>query len=114
MKRLADMHEKLGIFTCFYRLDLFKLPFARTSVCFAFSLSKLVFLIRGGSNFISLLIWVTWFVADCPGRQSEEAGKAEACAGCPNQQICSTAPKGPDPGNQIIHALVLQNFETIL
>eukprot|EP01132_Coremiostelium_polycephalum_P001128 gene1128-1433_t len=33
----------------------------------------------------------------CPGTQSESAGKSEACAGCPNQQICSTAPKGPDP-----------------
>uniref|UniRef100_A0A0E0K209 Cytosolic Fe-S cluster assembly factor NBP35 n=1 Tax=Oryza punctata TaxID=4537 RepID=A0A0E0K209_ORYPU len=33
----------------------------------------------------------------CPGTQSEEAGKADACAGCPNQQICATAPKGPDP-----------------
>ncbi|RRT74762.1 hypothetical protein B296_00003712 [Ensete ventricosum] len=34
----------------------------------------------------------------CPGPQSEEAGKADACAGCPNQQVCTTAPKGPDPG----------------
>eukprot|EP00245_Coleochaete_scutata_P006053 TRINITY_DN20166_c0_g1_i1.p1 TRINITY_DN20166_c0_g1~~TRINITY_DN20166_c0_g1_i1.p1 ORF type:complete len:369 (+),score=91.10 TRINITY_DN20166_c0_g1_i1:120-1109(+) len=25
------------------------------------------------------------------------AGKAAACEGCPNQQICATAPKGPDP-----------------
>ncbi|XP_010930049.2 cytosolic Fe-S cluster assembly factor NBP35 [Elaeis guineensis] len=33
----------------------------------------------------------------CPGPQSESAGKADACAGCPNQQICATAPKGPDP-----------------
>ncbi|CAL9768482.1 unnamed protein product [Musa acuminata subsp. burmannicoides] len=33
----------------------------------------------------------------CPGPQSEEAGKADACAGCPNQQICATAPTGPDP-----------------
>ncbi|CAM0945383.1 unnamed protein product [Alopecurus aequalis] len=35
--------------------------------------------------------------AHCPGTQSEEAGKADSCAGCPNQQICATAPKGPDP-----------------
>lgn len=34
---------------------------------------------------------------DCPGTSSEAAGKAAACAGCPNQQICATAPKGPDP-----------------
>lgn len=35
--------------------------------------------------------------AHCPGTGAEEAGKAAACAGCPNQQICATAPKGPDP-----------------
>lgn len=37
-------------------------------------------------------------VPDCPGTESEHAGKASACAGCPNQNICSAAPKGPDPG----------------
>lgn len=36
---------------------------------------------------------------DCPGTQSEAAGKASACEGCPNQKICASAPKGPDPGN---------------
>ncbi|XP_010549924.1 PREDICTED: cytosolic Fe-S cluster assembly factor NBP35-like isoform X2 [Tarenaya hassleriana] len=34
----------------------------------------------------------------CPGPQSETAGKSDACQGCPNQQECATAPKGPDPG----------------
>jgi len=34
---------------------------------------------------------------NCPGTQSDEAGKTAACAGCPNQQVCSSAPKGPDP-----------------
>ncbi|KAL0694492.1 hypothetical protein Bca4012_061672 [Brassica carinata] len=31
--------------------------------------------------------------------QAETAGKSEACAGCPNQEVCATgtAPKGPDP-----------------
>ncbi|KAJ1909970.1 cytosolic Fe-S cluster assembly factor nbp35, partial [Tieghemiomyces parasiticus] len=33
----------------------------------------------------------------CPGTGSEDAGKANACAGCPNQSICATGPKGPDP-----------------
>lgn len=33
----------------------------------------------------------------CPGPQSESAGKSDACEGCPNQQVCATAPKGPDP-----------------
>ncbi|XP_013387008.1 cytosolic Fe-S cluster assembly factor nubp1-A [Lingula anatina] len=34
----------------------------------------------------------------CPGTQSEEAGKSSACAGCPNQIICASgAAKEPDP-----------------
>ncbi|CEJ05263.1 Putative Cytosolic Fe-S cluster assembly factor NBP35 [Rhizopus microsporus] len=38
----------------------------------------------------------------CPGPESDTAGKADACAGCPNQQICATAPKGPDPDIPVI------------
>ena len=39
----------------------------------------------------------------CPGTQSTEAGKASACQGCPNQQICeSSVPKGPDPDVEVI------------
>ena len=38
----------------------------------------------------------------CPGPESETAGKADSCAGCPNQQICASAPKGPDPDIPII------------
>jgi len=34
---------------------------------------------------------------NCPGTSSEKAGKAAPCEGCPNQQICASAPKGPDP-----------------
>ncbi|GAA5905811.1 hypothetical protein JCM6882_000466 [Rhodosporidiobolus microsporus] len=33
----------------------------------------------------------------CPGTESEIAGTADGCAGCPNQDACATAPKGPDP-----------------
>ncbi|EMC91788.1 hypothetical protein BAUCODRAFT_304747 [Baudoinia panamericana UAMH 10762] len=33
----------------------------------------------------------------CPGPESNDAGKSDACAGCPNQAICASAPKGPDP-----------------
>ncbi|CAA6659665.1 unnamed protein product [Spirodela intermedia] len=33
----------------------------------------------------------------CPGTRSEAAGKSDACKGCPNQEVCATAPKGPDP-----------------
>jgi len=35
--------------------------------------------------------------AACPGTESDSAGKASACAGCPNQQICASGVKGPDP-----------------
>ncbi|KAF2403266.1 protein NBP35 [Trichodelitschia bisporula] len=38
----------------------------------------------------------------CPGPESEQAGKGDACDGCPNQQICASAPKGPDPDIPII------------
>ena len=45
----------------------------------------------------TLKAWVDRALADCPGASSDEAGKASACAGCPNQAACATAPKGPDP-----------------
>ncbi|XP_014368607.2 cytosolic Fe-S cluster assembly factor NUBP1 homolog [Papilio machaon] len=39
----------------------------------------------------------------CPGTQSEDAGKASACAGCPNQNICASGvPAGPDPAIELI------------
>jgi Mrp family chromosome partitioning ATPase len=41
-------------------------------------------------------------LADCPGIGSAEAGKDDACAGCPNQAACASAPKGPDPDQQLI------------
>ncbi|KAF9914388.1 cytosolic Fe-S cluster assembly factor nbp35 [Lobosporangium transversale] len=39
----------------------------------------------------------------CPGTESEQAGKASACEGCPNQNACATAPKGPDPDLPLIN-----------
>eukprot|EP00041_Stephanoeca_diplocostata_P017945 m.371658 g.371658 ORF g.371658 m.371658 type:complete len:385 (-) comp20868_c0_seq6:4610-5764(-) len=34
----------------------------------------------------------------CPGTDSDQAGKAASCQGCPNQAICASAkPQGPDP-----------------
>ncbi|KAI8361280.1 P-loop containing nucleoside triphosphate hydrolase protein [Mortierella sp. GBAus27b] len=39
----------------------------------------------------------------CPGTDSEQAGKASACEGCPNQNACATAPKGPDPDLPLIN-----------
>ncbi|WFD29903.1 cytosolic Fe-S cluster assembly factor nbp35 [Malassezia sp. CBS 17886] len=38
----------------------------------------------------------------CPGTESEQAGHADACEGCPNQGECKTAPKGPDPDLPVI------------
>eukprot|EP01104_Vermistella_antarctica_P009128 TRINITY_DN2325_c2_g2_i1.p1 TRINITY_DN2325_c2_g2~~TRINITY_DN2325_c2_g2_i1.p1 ORF type:complete len:328 (+),score=71.11 TRINITY_DN2325_c2_g2_i1:64-1047(+) len=44
----------------------------------------------------------------CPGTASNDAGKASACAGCPNQSACQTAPKGPDPDvGKIVERLAL-------
>lgn len=41
--------------------------------------------------------------SDCPGTQSESAGKASACAGCPNQSICSSgAATQPDPSITLV------------
>ncbi|KAL2169786.1 hypothetical protein VTG60DRAFT_5604 [Thermothelomyces hinnuleus] len=40
----------------------------------------------------------------CPGPESEQAGTADSCAGCPNQAICASAPKGPDPDIPLITA----------
>ncbi|PTB80517.1 P-loop containing nucleoside triphosphate hydrolase protein [Trichoderma longibrachiatum ATCC 18648] len=40
----------------------------------------------------------------CPGPESERAGTASSCDGCPNQAICASAPKGPDPDIPIITA----------
>lgn len=33
----------------------------------------------------------------CPGPESENAGKGDACDGCANQTVCESLPKGPDP-----------------
>lgn len=47
----------------------------------------------------------------CPGTQSEDAGQASACQGCPNQKICaSSTPAGPDPDIDYI-AQKLQNVK---
>jgi len=51
--------------------------------------------------------------ADCPGTESDQAGKAAQCAGCPNQTICATAPKGPDPDIMLINER-LKNVKNII
>ena len=38
----------------------------------------------------------------CPGTSSQQAGKADGCAGCPNQSICAEGPPPPDPDLKII------------
>lgn len=38
----------------------------------------------------------------CPGPESEMAGKADACNGCANKEICESLPKGPDPDIPLI------------
>ncbi|KAJ6655996.1 hypothetical protein lerEdw1_004581 [Lerista edwardsae] len=38
---------------------------------------------------------------ECPGTGSDQAGKAAACQGCPNQGVCATGRlAGPDPGKK--------------
>ncbi|RAL04742.1 Fe-S cluster-binding ATPase [Aspergillus ibericus CBS 121593] len=50
----------------------------------------------------------------CPGPESEQAGKGDACAGCPNQSVCASAPKGPDPDIPIITERLSQIRHKIL
>lgn len=41
----------------------------------------------------------------CPGPESNQAGKADSCEGCPNQSICAAqTPRGPDPDIPVIAA----------
>ena len=40
----------------------------------------------------------------CPGTESDQAGKSSACQGCPNQSVCATTPKGPDPDLPLIQS----------
>lgn len=56
--------------------------------------------ISNDTNVILLWMLISFhLLLDCPGVQSETAGKAEACAGCPNQNLCaSSKSQEPDPG----------------
>ena len=40
----------------------------------------------------------------CPGPESNLAGQGSACDTCPNQKICASTPKGPDPDIPLITA----------
>jgi len=38
---------------------------------------------------------------NCPGVESDQAGKGDNCQGCPNQQLCASgAGKQEDPSNK--------------
>ncbi|RDA87422.1 hypothetical protein CP532_6996 [Ophiocordyceps camponoti-leonardi (nom. inval.)] len=51
----------------------------------------------------------------CPGPESQQAGKADSCAGCPNQAICASAtPRGPDPDVALVTARLEQVRHKIL
>lgn len=44
---------------------------------------------------------VPFLRAGCIGPQSEQAGKADGCAGCPNQKLCASGEaKKADPGTR--------------
>ena len=47
---------------------------------------------------------IAWSSEHCPGPESEKAGQGDACQGCPNQSICASTPKGPDPDIPLITA----------
>ncbi|OQR70154.1 cytosolic Fe-S cluster assembly factor nubp1-like, partial [Tropilaelaps mercedesae] len=40
----------------------------------------------------------------CPGTNSNVAGKASGCTGCPNQAACAAGPKEPDPDISLIRS----------
>ncbi|CAG9857437.1 unnamed protein product [Phyllotreta striolata] len=51
----------------------------------------------------------------CPGVTSDTAGKASACAGCPNQTVCSSGEaKKPDPGIGLVRDRLSQVRNKIL
>ena len=52
---------------------------------------------------------------ECPGTASESAGKADACAGCPNQQFCASGEAAkPDPDLPAIEARMAQVSRKVL
>lgn len=52
---------------------------------------------------------------DCPGTESQNAGKTSACAGCPNQTICASGEaRGPDPDIEVIAARLARVKSIIL
>lgn len=55
------------------------------------------------------------FFLDCPGTQSDNAGKASACAGCPNQSVCDSGSlKAHDPYIELVKESLKQVRHKIL
>ncbi|KAK7854221.1 cytosolic fe-s cluster assembly factor nbp35 [Quercus suber] len=54
-----------------------------------------IFASSEGNEDVILYTWL--WKRDCPGTQSNSARKSDTCQGCPNQEACAIAPKGPDP-----------------
>jgi len=52
--------------------------------------------------------------AACPGTQSESAGKADACDGCPGQKYCSTGQPLPEDPDVAIIGQNLKDIKNIL
>ena len=51
---------------------------------------------------------------DCPGTEAPDAGRRDTCAGCPNQAICASKPKGPDPELEVIARRLEKVKHTVL
>lgn len=67
------------------------------------SLKKWKSLRSVGATTFPFTIYLTVYIVDCPGVKSEKAGKEDACAGCPNQKICSSGEAAkPDPDLALI------------
>ncbi len=66
---------------------------------------------------VSMLIPLAFQIPLTPsqGTESELAGKSEACAGCPNQDVCASGTaKGPDPALPFVRERMTQVKRKIL
>lgn len=50
----------------------------------------------------------------CPGPESDNAGKGDACVGCANKEVCESLPKGPDPDIPLITENLSQIHHKVL
>ena len=87
------MTKYIHTFELEFKLKLYSLHFVIT-------LSPLFCIVK---KYLNVHIYV---FTDCPGTESDSAGKTAACQGCPNQSVCSALPKGPDPGMIIVVIMV--------